>query len=217
MPCEKEPVASGFSLFTDALTSNGTRIRLAAGQTLFSRGQRDTRFFLIESGSVEIGIGSAEGQRLTLNVLHRGDVFGEVAMLDGGPRTADAVARDECTLACLDANGFFSLFQSRLEAYELIVPLLCARIRWINQHTEHGRLSTAGSVLASRLLMIEDAGSSGWIEVSQEELAESAGLTREYVNRLLREWKAAGIVETRRGGVRVCSRSTMQNLCDMQR
>ena len=198
----------------DALKERGKRQHVASGQSLFTEGQTDDRVFLVESGSIEIGLGSRDGQRLTLNVLRPGDVFGEIAMLDGGPRTADALAREDSCVASLDRARFFSSFPSEPAAYEFVVQLLCRRLRWVNRHTEHGRLSTASAVLASRLLMLGEEGSSDWIRVSQEELAESAGITREYANRLLGEWAKAGIVEKKRGAVRIRRRGPLSALAD---
>ena len=198
----------------DALKGWGRRLDLAAGQTLFGEGQSDARVFLVESGSIEIGIGSKEGQRLTLNVLRPGEVFGEIAMLDGGPRTADAFARVDSRVRSLDREGFFALFPSREEGYELAVRLLCGRLRWINRQTERDSLCTARSRLASRLLMMEEEGSGDWIRTSQQAIADRAGLTREYVNRLLGEWAAAGAIECRRGAVRIVCRETLIELTD---
>lgn len=198
----------------DALRRRGARLAVAAGQTLFTEGQNDARVFLVESGSIEIGIGSREGQRLTLNVLREGDVFGEIAMLDGGARTADAIARVDSRVASLGRERFFSLFPSREDAYEFVVELLCQRLRWINRQTEHSPLCTARTLLASRLLMMGEEGSTGWIRTSQQAIADHAGITREYVNRLLGEWAAAGTVECRRGAVRIMRREVLAELAE---
>lgn len=187
----------------EALRQRGAPLSLAAGQALFSEGQRDGRVFLLETGSIDIGIHSREGQRLTLNVLRAGAVFGEVAMLDGGPRTADALARVDSRVTSLDRRRFFALFSSKEEAYEYVVQLLCRRLRWTNRHSEHGPLCTASALLASRLLMLREGESADWIAVNQQALADMAGIAREYVNRLLGEWANAGVVERRRGAVRV--------------
>lgn len=188
----------------EAIRRHGSLLRLAAGQVLFVEGQLDDRLFVVESGSIDVGISSRDGQRLTLNVLRSGDVFGEVAMLDGGRRTAEAVALTDSRLVGLRKAQFFALFGSEVTAYEFAVKLLCWRLRWTNSHVEHAPLFGARVLLASRLLMMEEAAGSGdWIQASQQELADHAGITREYVNRLIREWVAAGIVEHRRGAVRV--------------
>lgn len=204
----------GLGISTETLKRCGTALSLAAGQTLFGEGQLDDRLFFIESGSIDIGIGSREGQRLTLNVLRAGDVFGEVAMLDGGCRTAEAVALTDARLVSLRRAQFFKLFASRDEAYEFAVQLLCRRLRWANRHTEHAPLCSARVRLASRLLMMEEAGSGNWIQASQEEIAVHVGLTREYVNRLIGEWSAAGIVERRRGAVRIARREALAEFAD---
>jgi len=200
----------------DALRTQGTRLPVAAGQVLFTEGQTDARVFLVESGSFDIEIRSREGQRLTLNVLRAGDVFGEIAMLDGGPRTADAVARSKSCVAYLSKARFLSLFPSQQEAYEYIVQLLCQRLRWINRHTEHITLCEARVLLASRLQMMSEGGSTDWIIKSQEEIACSAGITREYGNRLLRELRLAGIIEQKRGAVRIKRWDALTELIDNQ-
>jgi len=189
-------------------------LSVAAGQTLFVEGQKDARVFLLESGSIEIGLGSRDGQRLTLNVLRPGAVFGEIAMLDGGPRTADALARVDSRVASLDRERFFGAFPSREDAYEFVVTLLCGRLRWINRHTERSPLGTARALLASRLLMVGDRDADDWIRASQQEIAEHVGITREYVNRLLGEWATAGLVERKRGAVRIVSREALAALAD---
>lgn len=170
--------------------------------------------FLLESGSIDIGICSSEGQRLTLNVLGPGDVFGEIAMLDGGPRTADAVARVESQVRSLDRDHFFSLFPSEVEAYEYVVKLLCQRLRWTNRNTEHSLLSSARVRLASRLLMLGDGDAQGWIRVNQQELADMSGIVREWVNRLVKEWESEGIVGCERGAVRILERQALMELVE---
>lgn len=187
----------------EGLRLRGKTLSLARGDALFAEGQRDARVFLLEEGLVDISICAREGQRLMLNVLRPGSVFGEVAMLDGGPRTADAIARTDSRVASLDRKRFFALFPSQDEAYEYVVQLLCGRLRWTNRHTEHGSLSTASMLLASRLLMLGEGEDDACVRASQQELADLAGITREWTNRLLRRWVNEGIVECGRGEVRL--------------
>lgn len=202
------------ALLAAKLRRYGVPQTFAAGSALFVEGQRDGRVFLIESGSIDISIGSRDGQRLTLNVLRPGDIFGELAMLDGGPRTADAVARVDSRAFGLDRRRFFSLFAGDLEAYEYVVQLLCKRLRWTSRYTEHSLLCSASVRLAGRLLMLGEGDAEGWIRVSQQELADMTGIVREYVNRLLGEWEDKEIVERGRGAVRIARREALRELVD---
>jgi len=223
MTVETEPrtgsrtdTARSADCLVDALRTRGARTSVAAGQVIFTEGQSDARVFLVVSGSIDIGLGSRDGQRLTLNVLREGDVFGEVAMLDGGPRTADAVARIDSRVASLDKRQFLSLFASERDAHEFIVTLLCQRLRWINRHTEHIPLCTARTLLASRLLMLGNGKRADWIDTSQQEMADRAGITREWANRLLKEWSKAGIIERKRGAIRVLQWDILSELTDVR-
>src|SRR5579863_4077491 len=79
---------------------------LGRGQTLFLRGDSDTRLYLIERGLIRLAISSASGRGLSFQVAVAGDLFGEIAALDGGTRTADATAITEVTLHGLDRGAF---------------------------------------------------------------------------------------------------------------
>lgn len=199
-------------LLVEGIRQHGTPRLLAAGQALFVEGASDERAFLIDSDSIDISVGSRDGRRLTLNVLGPGDAFGEVAMLDGGPRTTDAVARVDTRVTALDRRGFFALFPTDTDAYEYMVRLLCARLRCTNSHTEHGLLHSASARVPSRLLMLGGGDTGSWIRVSQQDLSDMTGIVREYVNRLLREWQDGGIVECRRSGVRIERREELRAL-----
>lgn len=174
--------------------------RLEAGQTLFLRGDPGDALFAIRRGQVRIATDTAGGQRLTLNLLGSGDVFGEVALLDGQPRTAAAIASEPTELFVVLRRDLLALMARQPSVAVQVIELLCARIRWMSTQAEDAAFLPLERRLVRRLLgLAADYGNE--IELSQEELAMFVGATRESVSRHLQVWKRAGIVALSRGRI----------------
>ena len=204
-------VLEDFPLVSQELIHKSGRVwGLLAGEMLFPEGDKAGSLFLIESGLLDIGVTVANGKRLTLNIVGAGSVVGEVGMLDGEGRTAEAVVLSDCQIRQFTKAEIFACFDTPEKASDFFIQQLCKRIRWINEQSEHGRLLPAASVLASRLMMLNSGREGEWISASQELLAGQAGLTREYVNHILVDWKRQGAVDLRRGGFRVLQLGFLQ-------
>jgi CRP/FNR family cyclic AMP-dependent transcriptional regulator len=172
------------------------------GETLFLKGDDGDALYAVRRGRIRIGSGSEGGRRVTLNILGAGDVFGEIALLDGRPRTADASALDDCDLFVVHRRDFLRLLGERADLAVRIVELLCGRLRWLSDRVEEATLLPVEARLARRLVMLaEDFGDD--VQVSQEELASFVGAARETVNRQLQAWRGAGLVEVGRSRVRI--------------
>lgn len=108
------------------------RIRIrnfAAGETIFLRGSPGDHMIAVVSGHVRISAPSVHGQALVLATLTPGELFGEIAVLDGKERTADATAATECSLAILDRSEILSFLERHPEVWPPIVKVLCDRLR----------------------------------------------------------------------------------------
>ena len=190
----KEPVAAIAELCV-------TR-RLGADETLFLKGDPGDALYAVRQGQIRIGTGTGAGKRLTLNVLGPGDVFGEIALLDGKSRTADAVASEPTVLFMILRRDFLSFLERTPAVSIRLVELLCERVRWMSERVEEATLMPLHTRLARRLLALaEDFGAE--VTASQEDLAIFVGATRESVNRQLQVWRRAGIVDLGRGRLRV--------------
>jgi CRP-like cAMP-binding protein len=173
---------------------------LDAGEVLFMKGDDGDALFGVRRGQIRIETGTAKGGRLTLNVLGSGDLFGEVALLDGQPRTADAVAAEASELFILRRSDFLNFLESEPKVAIRVIELLCQRVRWISERMEETALMPLQARLARRLCALaEDFGSE--LTISQEQLGIYVGAARESVNRQLQDWQRAGIVELRRGRI----------------
>jgi CRP/FNR family transcriptional regulator, cyclic AMP receptor protein len=173
---------------------------LAAGGILFLKGDSGDALFGIRRGQIRIETGSADGGRLTMNVLGAGDVFGEIAVLDGQTRTADAIAGEASELFVVRRNEFLSYLESEPRVALKLIALLCQRIRWASDRFEESVFLPLQVRLARRLCALAtDFGSE--VHISQEQLGIYVGAARESVNRQLQQWRQQGILEISRGRI----------------
>jgi CRP/FNR family cyclic AMP-dependent transcriptional regulator len=139
---------------------------------------------------------------VTLNILGPGDVFGEIALLDGHPRTAEAVALEATDLFVVNRHDFLGLLAHDAALAARIIGFLCLRLRWMSERMEEATLLSLDARLARRLIMLfQDYGAE--IHVTQQELAAFVGAARESVNRTLQGWQRSGIIELGRSRVTV--------------
>lgn len=186
----------------DAVAALCVSRRYATDETIFAKGDDGDTLFAIRRGQVAIVTGNAGGKRLTLNVLGAGDVFGEIAMLDGFARTADAIAVEPSELYLVHRRDFLELLRNNGEVAIGVIAMLCDRLRWTSIRMEEAVLMPLDIRLARRILaMAEEFGSE--VLISQGQLAVFVGATRESINRILQEWRREGIVVMRRGALRV--------------
>ncbi len=179
-------------------------------ETLFLKGDPGNALYAVRKGQIRIATGTEEGRRLTLNLLGPGDVFGEIALLDGLPRTADAVAVEATELFVVQRRDFLGLLEHRPIVAVRIIEFLCERIRWMSERMEESVLLPLPARLSRRLLALaEDYGTE--LHVSQEELAVFIGATRESVNRQLQAWRRQGVVELGRSRIRVLDRAGLRS------
>ena len=165
-----------------------TRRALDSGEVLFQKGDKGDALFGVRRGRVRIETGTAAGGRLTLNVLGPGDLFGEIALFDGQPRTADAIAAETSELFTVRRSDFLAYLEREPRVTLRLLEMLCQRIRWVSDRMEEAVLLPLHARLARRLCMLaEDFGSE--VHISQEELGVYVGAARESVNRQLQEWR----------------------------
>ena len=138
--------------------------------------------------------------------MEPGDAFGEIALLDGSPRTATATAMTRTELIVIPRDAFSALLQSQPQLATHLIQLLCKRVRWTAELMEDTALLSVPARLAKRLLSL--AGALGRepqrgmkITFSQEELAQFLGLSRQIVNQHLQTWRAQNWISLGRGSI----------------
>lgn len=175
---------------------------LATGETLFRKGDPGDAVYGIRRGQICIEIGTKAGSRVTLNTLGSGDVFGEIAMLDGRNRTTDAIAMEKTELFALRREQVLAYIEREPQVALKFIELLCKRLRYVSGRMEEVVTLKLSARLARQLLILsEDFGSE--IIISQEHLATHVGAARETVNRQLQLWHKRGALEIRRGTITI--------------
>ena len=167
---------------------------------------------------MKISTSSAEGRSAILNLIGSGEVFGEIALLDGGERTTDAIANSDCELFVIDRREFIPFVRSQPALAMKFIELLCARLRWTSQQVEQVILQNLPGRLASALLGLTeerkfDSGS-GTLAITQQEISEMVGMTRESINKQLRAWSARNWVRLEHGAIVVLNTEALRELVD---
>jgi CRP-like cAMP-binding protein len=186
------------------------RRRFRRGETLFVRGDPGTFLYIIENGSVKITLISPEGKEMVLAVLGAGDFFGELALLDGEPRSADATMAADTDLLLLPREEFMHFVESRPRVALHALAVMSRRLRQTDQLVHDavffdvpGRLASVLIRLADTIGQPVDAGVTIGRRLTQVELAEMIGTTRESVNKWLGFYEREGIIHTERGLITV--------------
>ena len=173
---------------------------LDAGEMLFQKGDSGDALFGVRRGQIRIETGASDGSRLTLNFLGPGDLFGEVAVLDGQSRKAAAVSGEATELFVLRREDFLGFLEREPRVAIKLIMLLCQRIRWMSERMEESVLQPLPIRLARRLCALaSDFGSE--VHISQEQLGVFVGAARESVNRQLQLWRKDGILDIQRGRI----------------
>lgn len=177
-------------------------IHQAKGTVLFRKGDPGTSMLLLLSGRVKVCTHSEDGRELVLNLFNPGELFGEIAFLDQSERTADAVALDDCELLVLERRDFTPFLQSHPEACLRLMAVLCRRVRQTSQFLEEVLFEEGPMRLAKRLVNLAEAfgqrterGVRIDIPLSQQQLGNVVGMSRESINKQLRLWHAEGLVD----------------------
>jgi CRP-like cAMP-binding protein len=171
------------------------------GTVIFSQGDAGDALYGVASGRIRISASAPGGREVFLNIMEPGDTFGEIAVMDGLPRTANAIALDTSTLIVIQRADFLPLLEREPRLALHLLKLLCERLRWTSELVEESAFMAGPARLAKRLLILASlhgrAARVGQLElrISQGELARFLGVSRQIVNHHLSEWRRLGWLE----------------------
>lgn len=203
---QKSETLGGLNQDNRELLSNvAVKMVVGAGEVLFMQYDPGDAMYFILSGSVEISVVSLSGKKLSLNVMKSGDVFGEIATLDGGERTASATAVEKTQVLRISRQSIVRLIAEHPNLASDLIGMLCNRLRWISKQVEDLALLSVNNRIASRLLVLHQkfSDTEGNLRMSQHELADFFATSRETINKTLNLWGNDGIIELSRGKIRI--------------
>ena len=147
-------------LAADDLAACAAKFRAASfakGQILFGRGDPGTHLYLVAEGQVRLAIGTVDGRELSFQIATAGDIIGEVAVLDGRPRSAEATALTAVTTYSLERRAFRELWSGHPRICDALISFLCWRLRDASERLEGIALYPL-EVRLARFLLIALAG-----------------------------------------------------------
>ena len=200
----------------DQLSSYAVPRSVKRGTVIFARGDSGSALFAICSGTVKISAPSAHGRGAVFNVISEGAIFGEIAVLDGLPRTADAVALTDCELMVIERRDFVALLRERSDFALKLIEVLCRRLRHTTEQLEDVMFLDLPGRLAKALL--QAAGGDGKvasgtkIALTQRNLSEMIGMSRESTNKQLRAWEKQNLIALQRGGLVITAPEALEEI-----
>jgi CRP/FNR family transcriptional regulator, cyclic AMP receptor protein len=187
------------------------------GSSICAKGDPGSSLFVICRGNVRILAPSVDGHDATFNLISKGDIFGEVALLDGQTRSADAVAITDCELFVIERRDFLPLVREEPEIALKMIEILCTKLRRTTEQAENLMFLSLAARLAKALLRLSE-GDGRVCErkavVTQKDLGNLIGMSRESTNRQLRMWEEQGWVRLERGGIVIHSPDELERIAE---
>ncbi len=218
----KNPTSSLFSGLPQSLSAllfaNAKPVHLAAGQVLFVAGDPGDGCYRVENGLLKVSIVSASGGERILSILGPGAIVGELAVLDGRPRSASVLALRDSELLFISKARFHEFARQHPELYQHLLTLLASRLRETNDVIAAESFLPLRGRVALTLLEVaqhfgEDVGAGRIVirqKFGQSDLAAMAGIARENINRILADWKRRNLVSRISGYYCLESKSALE-------
>jgi CRP-like cAMP-binding protein len=182
-----------------ALTKQLRPIDFPLGHIVFAQGEPGDRLYIIISGKVKIGNRSPEGQENLLTIMGPSDMFGEMSLFDTGPRTSSATTITEVRAVSMDRDVLRSWIADRPEIAEQLLRVLARRLRRTKDNLADliftdvpGRVAKQLLLLAQQFGTQEDGALRVTHDLTQEEIAQLVGASRESVNKALADFAQRG-------------------------
>ena len=190
--------------------------KVKKGTLLFRKGDVGTNLYAVCAGAVRVSAPSDQGKKdAVFNLIVPGEIFGEIAFLDGGPRTADAVIIESGELMVIERRDFLPLLHDYPQLALRLLEILCGRLRRTSEQVEDIVFLGLKARLAKTLVYLYEHSSSKHpqeLRVTQREISQLVGVSRESANKQLRRWQRQKWVRLERGGLSILSLDALKRL-----
>jgi CRP/FNR family transcriptional regulator, cyclic AMP receptor protein len=194
----------------DALISYARVEWYPAGREIFAKGSPGQSLMAVLRGSIKISSLSEGGKEIVFTIFNAGEIFGEIAVLDGEERSADATAMTDCELLVLNRRDFMPILENRADLCMMLLRILCRRLRQTSEQVEDVMFRHLEARIAKALLHLAEStglhgvrGPSVDLHLSQRELGNMAGGSRESVNKHLQIWHRQGLINLGKGSIMI--------------
>ncbi|GAA0862071.1 Crp/Fnr family transcriptional regulator [Sphingopyxis soli] len=215
-----DSIFSGLSVEDWAeIASRSVQISFVKGKELLVQGDPGDMMLILTEGTARVSMLTAGGREIVLAYAEPGAVLGEIALLDGGERTASVTATSAGSALQLGRNALKDFAASHPEFTWSLMQQLARRLRTADQTIESDRAYASGPRLArylKRLIRKDSAEKSHRVELSQTELGNFAGMSREHINRQLKSWEESGVISLEQGRVRVLDAEMLEDISECE-
>lgn len=202
----------------EKLLRDAARRELSKGEVVINQGDESGDFAIcLLSGALKISMVSVNGREIILNYASPGDVVGEIAMLDSGPRTATVTAIEPSEVLIIPSRAFESAAIANPRSMVGVMKAMGTRIRQLNLVVESDRTFSMGPRLARALVRLLDPQQESGVlkpNPNQSDLGAFAGLARENVSRLLSEWEDQGVIAKSGRSIEILDREYIEFLAE---
>jgi CRP/FNR family transcriptional regulator, cyclic AMP receptor protein len=199
---------------TDLLSLASQQV-MKKGQTLLLQGDPGDALIILLTGQARVTMVASNGREITLDYADPGSVLGEIAVLDGGERTASVIAISEGSYLRLTRAAFEAFVERQPGMAWRLLRGLASRLRQTNAMIESDRAFASGPRLAryiQRLTLHESSDGRLRLDLNQTELGAFAGMSREHINRQLSAWVDCGIIALEHGRIRILDSSFLSDI-----
>lgn len=191
----------------------------AAGKVIFRKGEAGQNLMLITRGKVKISVTGPDGREAVVAVLGAGEILGEMAILDGSPRSADATALEPCDVLVLRQRDFRPFLERNPAVAIRLLSMVSERLRRTSERLEDRMLHHLPGRLAKALLELGSCGECPPgtrvdLPIRQQVFASLLGASRESLNKLLHAWESAGIIRLHKRSVIIERPEALTELVD---
>jgi CRP/FNR family transcriptional regulator, cyclic AMP receptor protein len=200
----------------DHISAYLRRRSVPKGTVIFRKGDPGVGMIGVLSGAVRISVASADGRDVVLNIIREGEVFGEIALLDGRARTADATTMSDCELMTIERREFIPFLRSQPDVTLKLMEILCSRLRRTSEQVHEMTFLNLSTRIAKTLMRLaekaKDTGRGGKVTITQREISQIVGRSRESTNKRLRAWEKSGWIRLQRGSVTVLMPDKLEHI-----
>lgn len=206
-------------LFSDAapeilrsLTRQSNLRKVARGELLFYQDDLADCVYVVRSGLISIFLGMPDGRELVINVMRPGDVFGEIALFTDQSRSTGAMGREDAEVIAIPKQAFMETVEGESDLLRRVLEMTAKRLRMSSERESALAFLDASARIARVVLTLEEqTDGRGVIEITQEDLSQHVGLTRQTVASTLGRWRRDGWVDTSRGEIRIQNRGVIEH------
>lgn len=193
------------------------RIRtIQKGEVIYSQGVTHDALWQLRSGTVRVTNQTPGGKEVVFAIFYSGDCFGEICLLDGQPAANTAMAIETVELAELKKSDFDELYRNYPVIADQLTRLMCSRVRHMLAFYTDVTLLSLEQRMANRIIYIgsdhPSPGDVGELQLTQQDLANMVGATRQAVSKVLNKWREGGLISLEYGSIKVLSLSALQEI-----